>query len=838
MFKRFFTVTIVVLVVMLGLFQMRVQLLTAGFNTALSKADIRLLQLEGLQIGWNGVEIEQLVLGLGEENARQTLLGVELAYSFVNVSLESVSVSRALLTLPRDSDASADPPMVLSEFLRVLLAAPLRSVTVDSLEIKGISLPTIQPPLALAARWHDDVVEVTATDRDGELLVSIDGSAANSLALTVSVTRDQQPVLQLHASLNNTVGQSNIEGEGRLFLRSARPLLAQLIEIPPALATVSGEVVFQMQGRVHRGVEALQLQLMPETSLALGVHQSESGFDVALAYPQGVLVTLEAGAEQTYALSLTAQTVNFQIDDKPTGIHSKGQFTDIQCQYGSALVCHSALALTLGASTLRLPGQPEVIAENLQLQWSAQLLLENDELVVTLAAGEWLRVESLVRAEIHASDVALVASRAGTLSYDLSTGAVAFEAQQLQLRLPRVTIPEFSLATGIILQNLSLKHSPQDGLSGAVHLQSDAINLQRPDTWLPAVAVACELVLEDNRLDVVAQVNSDSGQDLFELTANYQLQSQRGSAHLLAQDISFDNDGKRLSQVFSHWPFDWDIYDGQVSLDARVQWQDGGEATEIQAQFEQSLRGVAGVYQSIGFLGLDSTFSGQFLSPDKLRSTQPIQVSLSSLDVGVPIENITASFTVDTANSQLHVDALQANMLGGRVWIDETLYRADRPHNPVYIGVDGVHLDQILALAGYDAVQASGIISGLLPLDINTAGVTMKRGMLAAKAPGGVFHYRTEIAPGTNPAMVQVLQALGNYQYSVFQVEADYLENGDLVLAMVLRGSNPDLQQGRPIHLNLNVTDNIPTLLRSLQAGRAIADTVSKKLGGGGAGSG
>ena len=36
------------------------------------------------------------------------------------------------------------------------------------------------------------------------------------------------------------------------------------------------------------------------------------------------------------------------------------------------------------------------------------------------------------------------------------------------------------------------------------------------------------------------------------------------------------------------------------------------------------------------------------------------------------------------------------------------------------------------------------------------------------------------------------------------------------------------------IHLNLNVTDNIPTLLRSLQAGRVVADTVSKKLGGGG----
>ena len=172
-------------------------------------------------------------------------------------------------------------------------------------------------------------------------------------------------------------------------------------------------------------------------------------------------------------------------------------------------------------------------------------------------------------------------------------------------------------------------------------------------------------------------------------------------------------------------------------------------------------------------------------------------------------------------------------MFGGRVWVDETLYQADKPHNSVYVGVSDLQLQQLLELTAYDAIGGTGTISGLLPLDISRAGITMERGMLAARAPGGVFRYHTEIVAGTNPAMVQVIEALKNYKYSIFQVEADYLENGDLVLAMELRGSNPDLQQGRPIHLNLNVTDNIPTLLRSLQAGRVVADSVSKKLGSG-----
>ena len=171
-------------------------------------------------------------------------------------------------------------------------------------------------------------------------------------------------------------------------------------------------------------------------------------------------------------------------------------------------------------------------------------------------------------------------------------------------------------------------------------------------------------------------------------------------------------------------------------------------------------------------------------------------------------------------------------MFDGRVWIEEALYRADNKLNPVFIGVDGMQLNKLLELAGYDAVKGTGTISGLLPLNVTQEGITMTRGMLAAKAPGGVFSYHSEITAGTNPAMVQVIEALKNYHYSIFQVEADYLENGDLELAMVLRGRNPDLQQGRPIHLNLNVTDNIPTLLKSLQSGRVIADKVSRKVGG------
>jgi hypothetical protein len=177
------------------------------------------------------------------------------------------------------------------------------------------------------------------------------------------------------------------------------------------------------------------------------------------------------------------------------------------------------------------------------------------------------------------------------------------------------------------------------------------------------------------------------------------------------------------------------------------------------------------------------------------------------------------------------LQTVEAELFGGRVWTEDAVYQVDSAHNRMDVGVDGLQLSQLLALAGYDAVEGSGRISGLLPLDVSASGVIMERGMLAAKAPGGVFRYKADVTASTSSSLAPVIDALNNYHYTIFQVEADYLENGDLLLEVLLRGRNPDYEKGRPIHLNLNVTDNIPMLLRSLQSGRVIADTISKKLG-------
>jgi len=81
-----------------------------------------------------------------------------------------------------------------------------------------------------------------------------------------------------------------------------------------------------------------------------------------------------------------------------------------------------------------------------------------------------------------------------------------------------------------------------------------------------------------------------------------------------------------------------------------------------------------------------------------------------------------------------------------------------------------------------------------------------------------------------------VIKAMEDFQYDTLQTKVSYQPDGQLDLTIQLQGKSPRIDTNRPIHLNLNVEQNLLYLLKSLRYGGLISQeiekTIQKSMGG------
>lgn len=340
-----------------------------------------------------------------------------------------------------------------------------------------------------------------------------------------------------------------------------------------------------------------------------------------------------------------------------------------------------------------------------------------------------------------------------------------------------------------------------------------------------------QLKADSTALDANGSVSNDAG-----LTMAVNLE-QRWNGPLQVggklQEI-FLRAGNPIAGSLVTWPASLELSSGRLSGDGKLTLPAGnGKPT---ANLTLEARGLAGIFDRSEISGLDARLTAQ-LRRDRLR-LDVSELRLAELNPGFTFGPLLLRGHYEAAIDQpakgrLTWQIAETRILGGRFWLPAGALDLAAPQQRLSARLEGVQLGDVLAAYPTEGLSGSGVIDGSFDAQRSAEGLSVRDGKLAARAPGGVLRFRSpkiEALGQANPAMKIVTEALHDFHYDLLTSDVRYDENGKLNLGLRLNGHNPALEGGRPINFSIDLEEDIPALLTSLQLSDRVSETIQRRV--------
>ncbi len=290
--------------------------------------------------------------------------------------------------------------------------------------------------------------------------------------------------------------------------------------------------------------------------------------------------------------------------------------------------------------------------------------------------------------------------------------------------------------------------------------------------------------------------------------------------------------GNPLQKTFKTWPKLISLDNGRLSSQINFNLPANGP---FHLTINGNASGLSGIIDRSELKNLNLKFSGQL--SEQTLTLGVSHLNVEQLDPGIPIEQI----QVKGAHYQANINNLlqgiaewkriEARLLNGKVWLDTHQLDLHRSQ-ALTLQVQGLELEELLKVYPAEGLDGTGTIDGLLPINIENNSLSIEEGHLTAREPG-VLQFRSakiQALGQSNPAMSLVADALEDFHFSLLSSTLSYGQSGKLLLNVALEGQNPNVEKGRRINLNVNLEEDIPALLASIQLSGQVSEMIQKRI--------
>jgi hypothetical protein len=345
--------------------------------------------------------------------------------------------------------------------------------------------------------------------------------------------------------------------------------------------------------------------------------------------------------------------------------------------------------------------------------------------------------------------------------------------------------------------------------------------------------IIARIKIREKTFDIVGSLYTATvpGKFSFELDHNLVKESGRLAIRPL-KSINLEAESDKLSLLTTPWPYPFDLLNGTIKLYALAAWS---RDKNISLNTRVKIDNASGHHEEMVFAGLTVDHEVQILP--SLRSVKPSKILLDRLDNGVLASGISTTFSINTTPKaplpRILLSGLNGEIFGGRFGADEIVFDLNETVNRFVINAKAIDLSAIVAAQQLEDIEVTGRVDGEIPVTFSTEGVFVEHGLFFNNVRAGTIRYHRSGGSDQlkkNPLTGIALDALKDFRYSHLSADVNYDPDGMLMVSLQLKGTSPELDTTRPVHLNINTEQNLLSLLKSLRYADSIGASIDQRV--------
>lgn len=349
-------------------------------------------------------------------------------------------------------------------------------------------------------------------------------------------------------------------------------------------------------------------------------------------------------------------------------------------------------------------------------------------------------------------------------------------------------------------------------------------DLLEPQVW----AFQGALKLADQAVQLEGKLQNEAG-----LAADVVLDWSLGGASTLTLRLEGDaaTVGEALAGSFTAWPTPLTFSGGNLSIDLNASLADASPVGALTVEFDR----VSGLTNRTAWSGLNGVVRLS-LGDGSVRGDA--EAELASINPGIPFGPVAVQAQYNAPADrplagELALVKAASGFLGGGLRVKPQQWSIEERPIQATVWLNDLQLGQLMQVYPTEGVDGSGVLEGQVPISIDSDGISVSGGQITARSPGGSLSLpadRLRALAANNEAMALVVEALQNFNYSVLNSTIDYDQNGQLTLGLRLEGESPQVREGQPIVVNINLEEDIPALMTSLQLSGRVNEAVAERV--------